>query len=365
MAKQKKETRQNLKMSALDREYVSNIILPTETETRGKSFVSWGTNNKYPDYIDYLYENVSTLQTLIDGTADFCCGDKIESDVIKTNAKGHEVSDLVRFLAIDYLKYGAFAINVIKDAFGNFKSAHYIDMKRLRSDKNNTKFYYSDSWDRWSTKMLEYPAFSQADTKCLNSIYYFKNTVNKVYSRPLWGAATKACEIEAMITDFHLNNIANGFSASYIINLIGNTPDDSLKAEIEDMFIEKFSSNNNAGKFLLNFAQNKDDAATVQKIDTTDFDKQYEALSNRTQQEIFTAFRCNPNLFGIATAQGFNSEEYEKSYELYKKSMVEPIQKRITAAFDKITGVEGSVAITPFTINFNGKKETITKGKTV
>ena len=364
MAK-KKQQKDNIKLSALDREYVSNIITPSETETRGKSYVSWGTNNKYPDYIDNLYENVSTLQTLINGTVDYVCGDKIESSVIKTNSKGHNVSDLVRYLAMDYLKYGGFCLQVIRDAFGGFKSAHYIDLKRLRSDKDNTKFYYSDSWDRWSTKMLEYPAFSSVDKKCLNSIYYFKNTVNTVYSRPIWGAATKACEIESLITDFHLNNIHNGFSASYIINLIGNVPDDTLKAEIEDMFVEKFSSSSNSGRFLLNFAQNKDDAATVEKIDISDFDKQYEALSNRTQQEIFTSFRCNPNLFGISTAQGFNSEEYEKSYELYKKSMVEPIQKRITAAFDKITGVEGSVTITPFTINFNSKQEKITEGKTV
>ena len=80
-----KENKKKLTFAAINPFVTSNIILPTEEEARNKGFVTWGTDNKYPNYLWDLYLNCATLQSIINGTADFIVG----NDVI-CNARGFE-----------------------------------------------------------------------------------------------------------------------------------------------------------------------------------------------------------------------------------------------------------------------------------
>ena len=89
-----------------------------------------------------------------------------------------------------------------------------------------------------------------------------------------------------------------------------------------------------------------------------DFGDRYKALSERSRQQLFTAFRANPNLFGIPTeGNGFANEQYEESYKLYNRTVVRPLQKRLCDAYDKIFGVEGLISIKPFSLAGNIETE--------
>ena len=89
-----------------------------------------------------------------------------------------------------------------------------------------------------------------------------------------------------------------------------------------------------------------------------DFGEKYNSLEKRARQQIFTAFRANPNLFGIPTDNlGFSSEEYEASFKLFNRTMVQPIQKDIAEALEKIFGTE-VVTFVPFNMD-EGSKETV------
>ena len=102
------------------------------------------------------------------------------------------------------------------------------------------------------------------------------------------------------------------------------------------------------------FSWNPDrtNATTITEPKVDNFGDRYLALSKHTRQQIFTAFRANPNLFGIPTENlGFSQEEYESAFRLYNRTMVRPIQRKICDAFDKILGHPGSLTITPFSLN--------------
>ena len=346
--KNKKEIskdRVSVVFSALDKSWEDNIIKPTEIKN-GEMMV-WGDGNQYPRYLHDLYESVATLQSVIDGTVDYICGSEVKAD--KPNPKS-DMETLVRCLALDLLKYGGFSFNVIKNAFGKVTDVYYLDFKSLRSDENNTSFWYSKKWEKYHTKALRYPAYTpDGDDK--SSVYYFKlNSPNTTYPRPLWAASVTACEIEKEIDKFHLNNIHNGFVPSYIINFLNGIPSDEVREEIECDIMEKFTGSDNAGRFILNFASDKDHATSVEKIEVSDFDKQYESLSKRSRQQIFTAFRANPNLFGISTENiGFSKEEYKDSFELYNNTTVSPLRRHILTAIQTVLGID--VTITPFEIS--------------
>ena len=352
----------NVKFLAVDQFVTSNIVEPTEIIVRDKDLVGWGELNNYPYYIESLYQNVSTLQSVINGTKDYICGDGVICNISnfkeKINRNGDTFDDLIEWVAMDLVKYNGFALNIIKNKLGTPAEIYYLDFKRVRSNKNGTKYYYSTDWEK-SYGRVKYTVYdSFFNDKALNTIYYYKNDINKVYPTPIYAAAVTACEIEKKINEYHLNNISNSFSSNYIINFNNGRPSDEIQEEIEEEVYDKFCGVENSGRPMLSFNNNKDSETTVTKIECDDYIDKYNSLTERTQQEIFTAFRATPNLFGIPTkTTGFSEQEYSEAYKLFNKTVVKPLQKKLVKSFDKIFGVNDSIIIIPFKMDELEKNE--------
>ena len=62
--------------AAIDQFVETNIVLPTEKVTN-RDFVEWGKGNNYPGYLLELYNNVTTLRSIINGNIDFITGDDV------------------------------------------------------------------------------------------------------------------------------------------------------------------------------------------------------------------------------------------------------------------------------------------------
>ena len=352
-----KENKQmKVALSAINPVLETNIVDATETEVKGKDFIAWGKNNDYPDYLFSLYSDCPTLQTVINGAVDYSCGDDILINIApfseKINDKGETVNQVVRNAYLDYWTYGAFALNVVRNKLGGIAGVYYLDVRKVRSDKKNTFFYYSEDWTKsyGRVKYLTYPAFSP-DSTASNSILYVKRTYNGTYPIPVYGAAVKAAEMEKSVDIYHLNAINNNFAASYLISFNNGVPDEQQQEEIEEKITEKYSGQQNAARIMITYASSKDNAVSVEKLDSEDFGVKYESLANRSKQAVFTAFRMNENLAGIPTAQGFNSEEFASSFKLFNKTMILPAQRLMCDAFKKIFGQE-CLTIKPFTISF-------------
>lgn len=268
------------------------------------------------------------------------------------NKTGETVGELFRKLAADKMIFGGYAIQVIRDMMGRVCELYHMDFMKVRSDSKNEVFYYCDDWSQWGAKALVYPKFG-ADDKNPTSVLYNKGALTRsVYPSPVYGASVIACEIEKSINEFHLNNINNGFMSNVIISFNNGQPNDEQKKEIEDGINEKFSGYQNAGRILITYNDSDENKTTVERLNDDSFDDKYQALSERSKQQIFTAFRATPNLFGDPSAStGFNEQEYESSFKLYNRTVVRPIQAEIVDSFDKILGVKGSVEVTPFTLD--------------
>ena len=101
-------------------------------------------------------------------------------------------------------------------------------------------------------------------------------------------------------------------------------------------------------------------ATTIEIPKVEDFGDKYNSLEKSTRQQIFTAFRANPNLFGIPTENlGFSQEEYESAFRLYNRTCVKPVQQIICDAYDRIYGATGVLTITPFSLNDTGAESNV------
>lgn len=355
----------DLFLAALNPYIQTNTVSGEEKKVTGKDFIVWGENNAYPQFLWDNYLNCATLQTIINGTVDYIVGDAVESNVekykIQVNNNGETLIDIVKKIATDYVVFGSFALQVIRNMIGEVNEIYWVDINKLRSDEKNEVFFYSDDWSKsyGRVKYITYPKFKYGD-KHPSSIFYYKgHTTRSTYGIPMWGASMKNVMIDKAITDFHLNEINNNFMGSKMISFNNGTPDDEMKTEIERNLNEKFSGTGNAGRFLISFSESKENAPEVLSLGTDDFDKRYEALETRNQEQLFIAFRATPLLFGmVSKTNGFSTSEYKDSYKLFNKTVVRPIQNAIVDVFDKITGIKGSIAITPFTIDFEDENNT-------
>ena len=363
-------TKMPMRFAAIDQFVESNIVLPTEKVARDKDFVEWGDGNCYPAYLLDLYNNVTTLRSIINGNIDYITGDDVTILPLgerfadgKMNSKGDTIADLVRDLAKDFNLYGGFAMQIIRDHSGNVAEVYYIDMRFLRSNKENDVFYYCEKWEKGGRKdVLVYPKFmadldwaklsDEERNRHASSILFVKNVHTQVYPSPLYAASIKACEIERGIDEYHINEIESGFVSSAIVNFNNGDPGDEIKKEVEDNFNEKYTGKQNGGRVMLCWNKDADSATTITQFKAEDFGAKYEALSKHSRQQIFSAFRATPLLFGLVSDAntGFSTDEFEQSFKLYNRTMVRPAQRVIADAFDKIYGAKGVLTIKPFSL---------------
>lgn len=347
------EKRQQFLFRAVDQVMVDNIVEPIEEDSK-KGFWKWGLNNDYPQYLDGLYKEVATLRSIIEGTIDFVVGDKVEIDDVVwnevVNDKGVTPEDLCRDLTRDYLKYGGFAVNVVRNKEGKVGGLYYIPLERLRFNEDRSEFYYSRDWSK-SIGRVKFGVYKRFDPqgKDASSIYVYTNNRTDVYPAPKWAASVKAAEIERQVNDYHLNSIVNGFSASYLISLNNGVPSETEADEIEENMVEKFTGSGNGGRLVINFANDRDHSAELSKLETEDAGEKYKSLIERTKSELFTAFRATPNLFGLPTATGFSTEEYMEAFKLYNRTAVRPIQNILVRTVNYLIGKE--MTIVPFSLD--------------
>ena len=367
--KQNKPSRAGFSFAAID-PYVDNkMILPVERFVSGKDLVEWGNRNSYPDYLLDLYNNVPTLRSIINGNIDFITGDDVSILPLtdnfpngQMNNRGDNIREQIKDIAKDYEIYGGFALQIIRNLIGMVAEVYYIDMRYLRTNKEGNVFYYCEDWSKSGKKdVIVYPAFmpnlnwdtldDEQRNRNASSILYVKNVHTQVYPAPLYAASIKACEIERLIDDFHINSLQNQFVSSAIINFNNGDPGDEMKKEIEDAINEKFAGAANGGRIMLSFNKNKESATDIVEFEVKDFGERYKALSEHSRQQIFTAFRANPNLFGIPTeGNGFANEQYAESFKLYNRTQIQPVQRLIADTYDKIYSTKGVLTIVPFSM---------------
>lgn len=368
--KQNNSRRSAFSFAAIDSYLETNIVSPVEKVLAGRDMVEWGTRNAYPDYLLDLYNNVPTLRSIINGNIDYVAGNDVtimplqeEFTNQEMNRRGDTIREQVKDIAKDFEIYGGFALQVIRNLAGEVAEVYYIDMRYLRTNKEGDVFYYSEKWGKSSrTDMVVYPAFlpkiewdklsDEERNRHASSILFVKNVHTQVYPAPLYAASVKACEIERLIDEFHLSDINNHFVSSAIINFNNGDPGQEIKSEIERGFNEKFCGASNGGRVAFSWNPNKESATDIVEFKMEDFGERYKALSQHSRIQIFTSFRAIPLLFGLTSEAntGFSTEEFEQSFKLYNRTQIQPIQRMICDAYDKIYGQRGVLTIIPFSL---------------
>jgi len=355
-------------------ENILSVDLSSETspiieEIRGKDYIEYGTEdwkNLYPQFLIDLYYNSSTHAAIINATAEMICGDdiiiddeeeeqannldklvKLKNFFFHANSK-ETLHEVIKKISFDFKLQGAFALHLIYNkAKTEIVEIYHIPVERVRAGKPNAMgkvdtYYVSADWSNTrQNKPTPIAAFDLYDRTSPSQLLYtgLYSPNMDIYHTPDYIAANNWALVDQRVAEFHLNNISNGFSGSYMINFANGVPTQDERLAIERSLNNKFSSSSNAGKMVITFSDDKTRTPEIFPITVSNQDKQYLALQELLVQNILTGHRVtSPMLMGIKsdTGLGNNAEELMNAADFYYNTVIKPYQIHIIKVLAKI-----------------------------
>ena len=348
---------------------LSSETSPVIEEIRGKNYIEYGTEewrNLYPQFLIDLYYNSSTHAAIINATAEMIAGDNIVIDdeekeqkdnldrLVKLknfffHANGKEtLHEVIKKISFDFKLQGAFALHLIwNKAKTEIVEIYHVPVERVRAGKPNAMgvidtYYVSADWSNTrQNKPTPIPAFNMNDRTSPSQLLYtgLYSPNMDIYHTPDYIAANNWALVDQRVAEFHLNNISNGFSGSYMVNFSNGVPTQEERLQIERSLTDKFTSASNSGKFVLTFSDDKTRTPEIFPISVSNADKQYLALQELLVQNILTGHRVtSPMLMGIKsdTGLGNNADELMNAADFYLNTVVKPFQTHIIKVLVKI-----------------------------
>lgn len=336
---------------------------PVFKEAKGKDWVIYGDDseydNRYPDFLIDLFNRCGKHNAILTGKANFIAGKGFaidetnldEKQVVKLKAfvdkanPDESLNDILNKSALDLELFGGFALEIIwNKAKKGVAEIHHVDFSKVRSNKDNTTFYYCKDWADKKAEITPIPAFDLDNPGGKQILYYklYRPQAN-TYPYPDYMGIVPSIATDIEITNFHYNNIKTGFSAGTLINFLNGVPEPEEQKQIEKKVNGKFTGTDNAGKVILNFADGKERAAEVLQMRGNDFDKIFLQLRDDTTQEIFTGHKItSPMLFGIKSeGQLGGRNELIEAFELLQNTYITPRQQALEAVFNGLALVNG------------------------
>ena len=323
-----------------------NLIINTRTP-----WVYYGIANLAPQELIRLYNTSPTHRASITSKWFGVRGEAIkltsgEDDrLVMVNSLGDTLYDIWNKCILDFLLYGAFAVNIVwrKDRDMGFEM-YYMDTSKLRAEKSDYhdrihNFYYSADWafpKKYIPRKL--PAFNPNTEEPSQVFYYTTHSAgNNYYATPTyWGGAT-AVATQVEIFNWHYNNIVNGLSPSLFVGLNSGIPDPEEREQIYQNMIAKYAGSNTSGKLFLTFSDGKDSAPTIEPIPHNGSDSMWTELNDMVQQAILTSHQISsPELLGIITPGGLGTPDHLEAQNHFHNLVVKPLQKEIKVVFEKL-----------------------------
>lgn len=316
---------------------------------KGKEWVLYGKDNDYTKYLIDLYNRHAEHNAIVSAKSAYIAGKGLSYDKTKVTepdeqaklekfinrANQFETWDkVIEKITTDFELFNGYALQVIYGAGGKVTDVYHLEFSKLRLSKCGKKAYYCNNW--YQTKpendssFAYYPLYTN-EIKSGTAILYYKIhrptalEYGSVYPIPDYVGATSAIETDVNIDVFHLSNTQNGMTAQGLLTFFNGNPTEEDKRKIKRMFERNYTGPNKAGSTIMNFVDENQKGAEFTTLTQSDLDKQFEILSKRLQQKIFTGHKVtNPILFGIKTeGQLGNRNELLESFEHFTKTYID------------------------------------------
>lgn len=350
-----------------------------KTRVTGQRWVAWGKKNTFPDDIAELYYNSITLHSCVDFAVTSILGDGIDYEKMGVNQSETVPSyegtweSFIRDISLDYILYGTFAFQIIKNNDGNTYSYYHQPMSTVRCSERDedgqiTKYFICQDW----TQTGKYPPIEikrfgfTEDEEITNKepylfVYDNYNPSIEYYSIPRFIAALKAAQAEAQMVTYELRSIQNGFSSSGFL-ILPEVESEEEKRELLRNIQNTFTGAENAGSLVVTFANGSEDENIAKYVkidkDASNNVNLFQDANDRTIERIVTSFRIpSKALIGYpseTSSLGGDGNLLNVSYQLYNKTIGNSDREEIVNTINKmfeLNGIDTKLYLKPMSFN--------------
>ena len=328
---------------------------PEYREKKGQGYIEFGDKNDYPNYLLGLYNKSAKHNAIVRGKVNYIIGNGWQSDSVDAQANlfikspnpYESLADLTRKVSIDIEVFGGAYLEVIWSKVGGMLSeVCHIDYTKIRSNKDNTQFWYKDWTDRKEEAKV-IPAFN-TQNRVGKQILYIKEYRPGLdtYALPGYMGSLNYIESDVEVSKHVLGNAQTGFSASKLITLPNGEPSPDEKRNIERRFTDRFSGSDGK-KFILSFVQDAAKKPVVEDLGASDLTKEdFGRVDEMIQQNIFAGHQITtPSLFGISTPGSLGSRtEMRDGYEIFKNTYANDKQQFLESVFNQLATLRGATS---------------------
>jgi hypothetical protein len=368
--KSKKPINNSPYVSPLREVYLKQVITPKAYESTGTGWVNYGIDapykNLYPQFLISMYNGSATHRAITDAASNYIAGKGIliednknieatsKLNLFLKNINSKEtIEELLSKVAKDLYLQGAIALNVI---YSNDKksvaSITHIPVEKIRIGKPNAngiveEYWISSDWSNIRKKENEpkaVPAFNPYDRSNTNQLLYVRDYTPglDLYGSPSYASSTNWILTDSLVSEYHYNNTAGGFSPTTWINFNSGQPTEEEQQIIENAITRKMTGVGGK-KMILTFTDEGVNTPDIQNLALSDASQQYLALNELVIQNLMIGHRVvSPSLMGVKTPGELGGKnEILEAYELYSRSVIQPYQDIIVKTLSKIFEING------------------------
>ena len=332
---------------------------PEYKEKKGIGYMQYGDRNDYPNYLVELFNKSAKHNAIVKSKVHYITGngwtgsDEAQTFIAKVN-RMESLDELTRKVSLDVELFGGYYLEIIWSATGQLSEIWHCDYTKIRTNKDNTQFWYKDDWKDNKEDFIVYPAFNPSFGTGKQILYVKEYRPDMgIYSLPGYFGALNYIESDIEISKTVLGNAQTGFSASKLITLPNGEPSDDEKRNIEKRFTNRFSGSDGK-KFILAFVNDSARKPIVEDLGASDITKEdFAKVDSLIQTNIFSGHQITtPSIFGIAEAGKLGARsEMRDGYEIFKNTYVNSKQMHLEGVFNMLANFRGiedpALKITP------------------
>lgn len=342
----------------------ASLPLPVENQKRGETWISWGLDNLYPQFLVSLYYNCSINQGIINSKVKYIASSGLDSDtndkakweLIKKNGNApYSLDEIAVMLANDQEILNSFAVLFKKNPISKFWDAHHIPVELIRKSSNEEYYEYSENWkernqseEKTGYKLIKsIEALTLQDSEVLLYVSAkskqhlvddkTKQLTKSVYPIPSYSGCISSILASVEMNYFRYSEVVNGFKGGTIINVPTGEPNNQdEKKKIVAKLKGESSDRDKQGGIVVTFSKSQETAPSVVQINGNNLDQRYLLTQESIVDEIMVGHSViNPALFSVKTAgQLGGTAELETAYSIFMNNYAQDRQKTITDALE-------------------------------